>query len=78
VGDVDIHVRIIQVAWQVAGKPVVLEETFPLHCSVEAWKEFIAKTGEDVGVLCFYWGQPKADDASTQAAVATIQELTSR
>jgi Cellulase (glycosyl hydrolase family 5) len=63
--------------WQIAGKPVVLEETFPLHCSVEEWKEFIAKTQDDVGVLSFYWGQPKADDLPVQAGLDAIHELNS-
>jgi hypothetical protein len=41
------------------GKPVLIEETFPLKCSVDEFEEFIDKSGEHaVGWVGFYWGKP--------------------
>ena len=41
------------------GKPVLIEETFPLSCSQEEFEEFIDKSGKDAaGWIGFYWGQP--------------------
>jgi hypothetical protein len=40
------------------GKPVVIEETFPLSCSQEEFETFIDKSAEDAaGWLGFFWGQ---------------------
>lgn len=47
-----------------AGKPLIVEETFPLACSADELKTFIerakAETGVD-GVLGFYWGKTPAE-----------------
>ncbi len=41
-----------------AGKPVVVEETFALNCSVGEWKEFVRTAPKGVaGFVGFYWGQ---------------------
>jgi hypothetical protein len=43
-----------------AGVPVVVEETFPLHCSRTELEQFVLATHEDrsaAGWLGFYWGQ---------------------
>src|SRR5262245_22657427 len=41
------------------GKPVVIEETFPLKCSVEEFGQFIDKSKKHAtGWIGFYWGKP--------------------
>jgi len=41
------------------GKPVVVEETFPLKCSPKELDGFIGRSGEDAaGWVSFYWGNP--------------------
>jgi hypothetical protein len=41
------------------GKPVVVEETFPLRCSSKELIEFIATAGPHAaGWISFYWGKP--------------------
>jgi hypothetical protein len=41
------------------GKPVLLEETFPLKCSVAEFGKFILESKRHVaGWLGFYWGKP--------------------
>jgi hypothetical protein len=41
------------------GKPVVIEETFPLKCSVEEFGQFIGKSKKHAaGWIGFYWGKP--------------------
>jgi hypothetical protein len=41
------------------GKPVLIEETFPLKCSVEELGQFIEKSRKHaVGWIGFYWGKP--------------------
>ncbi len=41
------------------GKPVVVEETFPLKCSPKEMDVFIEKAGADAaGWISFYWGTP--------------------
>lgn len=40
------------------GKPVVIEETFPMHCTVEELREFLTKSEKDAaGWIGFYWGK---------------------
>ncbi len=38
------------------GKPIVVEEFFPLYCSLEEAEEFIAKSNTN-GFVSFYWGK---------------------
>jgi Cellulase (glycosyl hydrolase family 5) len=41
------------------GKPVVIEETFPMHCSPKELEEFIVASKKHVtGWIGFYWGKP--------------------
>jgi hypothetical protein len=41
------------------GKPVVVEETFPLKCSPKELDGFIAQSGKRAaGWISFYWGKP--------------------
>jgi hypothetical protein len=41
------------------GKPVVVEETFPLKCSTEELGRFIdASSKRSAGWISFYWGKP--------------------
>jgi hypothetical protein len=42
------------------GKPVVVEETFPLRCSPPELDRFIAKSNA-AGWISFYWGKPPAE-----------------
>jgi len=40
------------------GKPVVIEETFPMHCTVDELREFLTKSeGHAQGWIGFYWGK---------------------
>jgi hypothetical protein len=41
------------------GKPVLIEETFPLKCSMEEFATFVAGSRKTAaGVVGFYWGKP--------------------
>jgi hypothetical protein len=41
------------------GKPIVIEETFPLKCSLKEMDEFLDRSaGTAVGWISFYWGKP--------------------
>jgi hypothetical protein len=41
-----------------AGKPVVIEETFPLKCSMTEFREFLKRSREHAsGWIGFYWGK---------------------
>lgn len=45
-----------------AGKPVVIEETFPLKCSREEFEAFLDGSEKDAaGWIGFYWGKPPAE-----------------
>jgi hypothetical protein len=48
------------------GKPLVIEETFPLSCSIEEMDEFLrgAKPRAE-GYISFYWGRTIAEYAAT-------------
>ncbi len=44
------------------GKPLIVEETFPLKCSPQELAKFIADhRDETAGWVSFYWGKPAAD-----------------
>ncbi len=61
-----------------AGKPVVIEETFPLSCSQEEFEEFIDKSAKDAaGWIGFYWGQSPDElkDSKTIGDVLTRRWL---
>ncbi|MGL5097306.1 MAG: cellulase family glycosylhydrolase, partial [Planctomycetia bacterium] len=41
------------------GKPVVVEETFPLKCTPRELAEFMERSGpKAAGWISFYWGEP--------------------
>ena len=49
-------------AFAKAGKPVVIEETFPLNASMETFAKFIEASRKDAaGWMGFYWGKPVAE-----------------
>lgn len=44
------------------GKPVVIEETFPLKCSSQELADFIRASKKSAsGWISFYWGKPKSE-----------------
>lgn len=48
--------------FSVVGKPVVIEETFPLQCSMEEFKRFIVESEQHAaGWIGFYWGKTPAE-----------------
>lgn len=57
------------------GKPVVIEETFPLHCSVEEFETFMESTkGKAAGWIGFYWGV-KPETYRTRSGFAAAATL---
>jgi hypothetical protein len=69
------------------GKPVVVEETFPLRCSTEELAAFITSSRKDAhGWISFYWGKPpkelrksnKLGDAILLQWLERFQELAPR
>jgi hypothetical protein len=55
------------------GKPVVVEETFPLHCRSEELVAFIQEESATVaGWLSFYWGQTPEELAAESTMSAAI------
>ncbi|MCA9446200.1 MAG: cellulase family glycosylhydrolase [Candidatus Omnitrophica bacterium] len=60
------------------GAPVVIEETFPLHCSIEEFESFMESTrGVAAGWIGFYWGEKPEVYREREgfAADATLQWL---
>ncbi len=60
------------------GKPVVIEETFPLGSSPEQMEDFIRRAGDRVdGWISFYWGQTpdELDQEKTIGAAITASWL---
>lgn len=56
-GQVDEALKIL--AGFVVGKPVLIEETFPLECSPQELEVFIDRSGKHAaGWIGFYWGKP--------------------
>jgi hypothetical protein len=57
------------------GKPVLIEETFPLKCSMEEFEEFIDKSGKDaVGWVGFFWGKT-AEELRTSKTISDAMML---
>ena len=55
------------------GKPLVLEETYPLHCSTEELIEFLGKNRDVLnGTISFYWGETPADLKQTPTLRAAL------
>lgn len=52
------------------GKPVVIEETFPMHCSVKELREFLTKSeAHSAGWIGFYWGKTM-DECRASGSIA--------
>lgn len=57
------------------GKPIVIEEMFPLHCSIEELDQFIDGSKQRAtGWLGFYWGTPVSEYKAGKRTLA--EELT--
>ncbi|MFO0821580.1 MAG: cellulase family glycosylhydrolase [Gemmataceae bacterium] len=55
------------------GKPVVIEETFPLKCGMEDFAAFIDGSKKHAtGVIGFYWGKPPEELRKSKAFADTI------
>ncbi len=53
------------------GRPVVVEETFPLKCSIEELLEFVRRGNETAdGWFSFYWGVPASEQNEKEIAGA--------
>ncbi|MFO0885145.1 MAG: cellulase family glycosylhydrolase [Pirellulales bacterium] len=64
------------------GKPVVIEETFPLKCSVEEAMEFLqSDKNRAVGAISFYWGKDltemqKSSELVDKVILAWLEKFT--
>lgn len=57
------------------GKPVVVEETFPLKCSAKDLEEFMTRSEKDAaGWIGFYWGKPP-DELRRSREIADALQL---
>ncbi|MBI5772550.1 MAG: cellulase family glycosylhydrolase [Verrucomicrobia bacterium] len=55
------------------GKPVVIEETFPLKCSVEDFNLFLDQSrATAAGVIGFYWGAPPEELRKTNSIANSL------
>jgi putative heme-binding domain-containing protein len=62
------------------GKPIVIEETFPLKCSIADMEQFLAQSrGVAGGWFSFYWGTPPSElkDSTTLGQQILLQWLES-
>ena len=61
------------------GKPIVVEETFPLKCSAEELERFIAEASKETanGWISFYWGKTIEDYAGESGDKAMTAALVS-
>lgn len=59
-----------------AGKPVVVEEIFPLECDVEELEHWMRSVREDVaGWIGFYWGATPEELRATQTSISNALTL---
>ena len=58
------------------GRPVVIEETFPLKCSADELAEFIATASKDLadGWISFYWGRTADEYAGDEGLAPAIKK----
>jgi len=55
------------------GKPIVIEETFPLKCSMEEFSQFVERSQKDAsGLIGFYWGKPPEELRQSKTIVDGI------
>lgn len=76
-GKVDEALRTLA-GFHAVGKPVLIEETFPLKCSADELAEFLTKSREHaIGWIGFYWGKTPAElkAGGTIADAITFQWL---
>jgi hypothetical protein len=59
-------------AFTAVGKPVVVEETFPLKCSPEELERFIDQSQDVGGWIGFYWGQTEEECRATGTLAGAI------
>lgn len=60
-------------AFAAVGKPVVVEETFPLKCSFEEMFEFMDQAPpQTAGWISFYWGKPPEELRQSKTLVDAI------
>jgi hypothetical protein len=53
------------------GKPIVIEETFPLHCGMEQFKQFVdGSRNLSDGYVGFYWGKTIDEYRETKGSIA--------
>jgi hypothetical protein len=53
------------------GKPIVIEETFPLNCSTDELTDFIRRSRPTAcGWLTFYWGKTIAEYEAEKRGIA--------
>jgi hypothetical protein len=56
-----------------AGKPVLIEETFPLRCSLKEFEEFLDSSEKHAaGWLGFYWGKPPEELRRSKAVADAL------
>jgi len=56
-----------------AGKPVLIEETFPLQCSLDEFSEFVSRSRESsAGWIGFYWGKTPEEYRRGKAPVDAL------
>ena len=61
------------------GKPLVIEETFPLACSLEEMDDFLKRSKDRAeGYFSFYWGRPPAEYAAATEKKEVAALLQSR
>jgi hypothetical protein len=55
------------------AKPVVIEETFPLRCSMAEFDEFVRRSrGISAGLIGFYWGRTPAECRASKELVDAL------
>ena len=54
------------------GKPVIVEETFPLKCSSEELERFIHESDDVAGWISFYWGQTAEEYRAAKTIAGAI------
>ncbi len=60
-------------AFAAVGKPVVIEETFPLKCSLQEMRQFMDEAQpHTAGWISFYWGQPPEELRQSKSFVAAL------
>ncbi len=55
------------------GKPVIVEETFPLGCSQQELESFMDQAGQNAdGWVSFFWGKMPEEYAPEQSIAAVV------